>query len=59
MFGIKPNRLNPFLQAFLYNKFCLSKTTYGIELMDIIEKTINILNKMQNSLIWYMLKMHK
>ena len=27
MFGMKPNGLNPFLQAFLYNSFCLSKTT--------------------------------
>ncbi len=26
MFGMKSNGLNPFLQAFLYNTFCLSKT---------------------------------
>ena len=26
MFGMKPNGLNTFLQLFLYNKFCLSKT---------------------------------
>ena len=28
MFGMKPNGLNPFLQAFLYNTYCLSKSTY-------------------------------
>jgi hypothetical protein len=59
MFGMKPNGLNPFLQAFLYNTFCLSKTTYSIELMNINKKTINMLNVMQNGLIRYMLKLHK
>jgi hypothetical protein len=59
MFGMKPNGLNPFLQAFLYNTFCLSKTTYSIEKMNINEKTINILNLMQNSLIRYILRLHK
>jgi hypothetical protein len=55
MFGMKPNGL----KAFLYNTFCLSKTTYSIELMNINEKTINILNVMQNSLIRYMLRFNK
>jgi hypothetical protein len=59
MFGMKPNGLNPFLQAFLYNTFCLTKTTYSIELMNINEKTVNLLNVMQNSLIRYMLRLHK
>ena len=59
MFGMKPNALNPFLQAFLYNSFCMSKTTYSIGLMNINEKTVNVLNVMQNSLIRYMLRLHK
>ena len=59
MFGMKTNGLNPFLQGFLYNTFCLSKTVYSIELMNINEKTVNILNVMQNGLIRYMLSLHK
>ena len=55
MFGMKPNGLNPFLQETL----CLSKTVYSIELMNINEKTVNILNVMQNGLIRYMLGLHK
>ena len=56
---MKPNGLNPFLRAFLYNSLCQSKTTYSIELMNINEKTVNVLNVMQNSLIRYMLRLHK
>jgi len=59
MFGMKPNGLNPFLQAFLYNTFCLSKSTYCLELMNLDEKTINLMNVMQNGLVRYMLKLHK
>jgi hypothetical protein len=53
---MKANGLNPFSQAFLYNTSCLSKTTYNFELIYINEKTINILNLIQNSLIRYFLK---
>ena len=56
---MKPNGLNPFLQAFLYNTFCLSKSTYCLELMNLDEKTINLMNVMQNGLVRYMLKLHK
>ena len=59
MFGMKPNGLNPFLQAFLYNTFCLSKSTYSIELMNINEKSLNILNVMQNGIVRYLLKLNK
>jgi hypothetical protein len=44
MFGMKPNGLNPFYQAFLYNTFCLSNSTCCLELMNLEEKTINLMN---------------
>ena len=56
---MKPDGLNSFLQAFLYITFCLSKSTYCLELMNLDEKTINVMNIMQNGLVRYMLKLHK
>jgi hypothetical protein len=56
-FGIKPGGLNPFLQAFIYNTYCLSKITYGLEIMSINKKTINTMNVMQNKLIRYLLQL--
>ena len=42
MFGIKPNRLNPFLQGFLYNTFCLSKTVYTLLKVCVKMDTISV-----------------
>jgi hypothetical protein len=58
-FGMKPNGLNPFLQAFIFNTFCLSKFTYGIEIMNLNTKTINCLNVMQNNLLRYLFQLSK
>ena len=58
-FGMKPNGLNPFLQAFLFNSFCLSKLTYAIEIMSVSDKTLNNLNVMQNNLTRYLLELNK
>jgi hypothetical protein len=38
--------LNPFLQEFSYNTFCLSKIKNCIDLMSINEKIINLLNEL-------------
>jgi hypothetical protein len=54
---MKPGGLNPFLQAFIYNTYCLSKITYGLEIMSINKKTINTMNVMQNNLIRYLLQL--
>ena len=56
---MKPNGLNPFLQAFLFNSFCLSKLTYAIEIMSVSDKTLNNLNVMQNNLTRYLLELNK
>ena len=57
--GMKPCGLNPFLQAFIYNAFCLSKFTYAIEIMNVSIKTLNCLNVMQNNLLRYLLQLGK
>jgi hypothetical protein len=54
---MKHGGLNPFLQAFIYNTYCLSKITYGLEIMSINKKTINTMNVMQNNLIRYLLQL--
>jgi hypothetical protein len=58
-FGMKPCGLNPFLQAFIFNTFCLSKFTYAIEIMSVSNKTINFVNVMQNNLLRYLLQINK
>ncbi len=58
-FGMRPNGLNPFLQAFIFNTFCLSKLTYAIEIMSIDKKTLNCMNVMQNNLLRYLLQLNK
>ena len=42
MFGMKPNGLNPFLQGFLYNTFCLSKTVYTLLKVCVKMDTISV-----------------
>ena len=39
-FGMKPNGFRPFLQAFLYKSYCLSRMTYCLEIMIISNKTV-------------------
>jgi hypothetical protein len=58
-FGMKPNGLNPYLQAFLYKTYCLSKSTYALEIMSLNLKTINELNMSQNFLVRFMLGLNK
>jgi hypothetical protein len=54
-FEMKLCGLNPFLQAFIFNTYCLSEITNGLEVMSINKKTINTMNVMQNNLIRYLL----
>ncbi len=56
---MKPNGLNPYLQAFLYKTYCLSKSTYALEMMSLNLKTINELNMSQNFLVRFMLGLNK
>ena len=58
-FGFKPGGVNPFLQSYIYKAFCLSRILYGIEIMHINKKTINILNLTQNSIVRYMTGLSK
>ena len=53
-FGFKPGGVNPFLQAFIYKTFCVSRILYGMEIMNINKKTLNMLNISQNNIIRYM-----
>jgi hypothetical protein len=47
-FGMKSGGLKPYLQAFIFNTFCLSKFTYAIEIMNVNNKTISFLNTLVN-----------
>ena len=58
-FGMKLNGLNPYLQAFLYKTYCLSKSTYALEIMSLNFKKINELNMSQNFLVRFMLRLNK
>ena len=52
-FGFKCGGVDPFLQAFIYKSFCLSRMLYGIEIMTLNKKTIQMLNINQNNIIRY------
>jgi hypothetical protein len=54
-FGLRPEGLNPFLQGFINQTFCLSRLLYSIENM-CVSKTVNI---MQNNLIRYALRLRR
>ena len=43
-FGMKAYSLNPMIQAFIYKIYCLSKSTYALELMTLNEMTIKKIN---------------
>jgi hypothetical protein len=38
-FGMKPVGVNPFIETFLYNTYCLPKLTYGMGLYNINKQT--------------------
>ena len=54
-FGLNPNGLNPFLQAYIYKTFCLSKFLYGIEIMSLNKATVTKININKNFMIKSML----
>ena len=58
-FGLNPNGLNPFLQAYIYKTFCLSKFLYGIEIMSLNKATVTKININQNIMIKSMLGISK
>ena len=58
-FGMRKDGLNPYLQAFIYKTFCVSKITYALELMTIDKKTLNDINLNQNFLIRFMVGISK
>jgi hypothetical protein len=52
-FGFKCGGVDPFLQAFIYKSFCLSRILYGLEIMTLNKKTLQTLNISQNNIIRY------
>jgi len=46
--GLKPNSINPKLQAFIYKTYCLSTFTYGLENMTLNAMSKDFLNVSQN-----------
>ncbi len=57
--GFKPGGVNPFLQAFVYKSFCISRLLYGFEIMTINKKTLKHLNIQQNNIVRYMTGLNK
>ena len=53
-FGFRANGVTPFLQAFVYKTFCISRILYGFEIMSINKSTLKNMNIAQNDLIRYM-----
>ena len=59
-FGFKPGGgVSPFLQAYIYESFCISRILYGLEIVHINKKKINIINLSQNSIVRYMTGLSK
>jgi hypothetical protein len=56
---MKAGGLNPFTQALIFKSFCLSKSLYGLEIMSLNKKTINLLNMEQHTLIRFMIGLSK
>jgi hypothetical protein len=57
--GLKPNGLNPYLQSFIYKTLCLSKFLYSLEIVSLNKNTLKKLNMEQNTLIRFMIGLHK
>ena len=49
--GMKYNGIHPFQMAYIYNSMCQSKGLYVIELLNISNKTQDVMNLVQNFLI--------
>ena len=58
-FGFKPCGINPFLQAFVYKSYCISRMLYCFEIFNLNKKTLNYLNLNQNMIIRYMTGLSK
>ncbi len=58
-FSLNHYGLNPFLQAYIFKTFCISKFLYGIEIMSLNKTTIAKINTYQNILIKSMLGISK
>ena len=52
-FGFKQGGVNPFLQIFVYKSYCISRLLYGLEIINLNKKTLNILNIGQNDIVRY------
>ena len=49
--GLKPKAISPYLQAFIYNTYCLSLYTYSLETTALTKESRNYINTAQNNLI--------
>jgi len=58
-FGFKPGGINPFLQAFIYKSFCISRLLYGFEILSVNKKTLLKMNVSQNNIIRYITGLSK
>lgn len=58
-FGLKPGGLNPFLQAYLYKTFCLSKFLYGLEIMTLNMGILDKLDLTQNAIVRYIAGLYR
>jgi hypothetical protein len=58
-FGFKPGGVSPFLQAFIYKSYSISRLLYGLEIMQINKKTLSSMNLSQNSIIRFMTGLSK
>jgi hypothetical protein len=58
-FGFKTGGVSPFLQSYIYKTFCISRILYGLEIMHLNKKTINMINLSQNTIVRYMTGLSK
>jgi hypothetical protein len=56
---MRPNGLNLFVQSFINKTFCLSKFLHGLEITSLYKTTLKALNVEQNTLVRYMIGLHK
>jgi hypothetical protein len=53
-FSFQQGGVNTFLQIFVYKSYCISRLLYGLEILNLNKKTLNILNIGQNDIVKYM-----
>ncbi len=51
-FGFKTGWVSPFLQSYIYKTFCISRILYGLEIMHLNKKSINMINQKYNCAIY-------